>query len=628
MTRSQRRAVLPDRSGFAERAGVRIAFDVYGTAAPTGNSGTARPTVVLLPSWQIVDSRFWKLQVGFLARHATVVTFDGRGSGRSSSPKGATAYSNTECAEDVLAVMDATGTERALLVALSCGAAWSLHAAADHPARVSGILAISPACGFAVPEPERDAHPFDVPVSGREGWAMYNKYFWLHDDFPAFRRFFFERMCSEPHSSKQLEDFLGWSADTDPAVLVDATSGRLGLAGAACPPLEAVCRRVRCPVTVVHGTRDRIRPLAIGERLAELTGGSLIAVQGAGHALPAREPVLINRLIRDMLSPEGTPGATGAPADAGAPNSPRGIRRSTWVRAPQRPRRALFLSSPIGLGHAQRDVAIAERLHTLRPDVEIAWLAQHPVTRVLERHGERIHPASGWLLNESTHIEYECAEHDLNAFQAIRRMDEILVNNFMVFSDVVEQEYFDLVIGDEAWDVDHFLHENPELKRFRFAWLTDFVGWLPMPDADDTERLLTADLNAEMLEHRARFGPVRDRSIFVGNTGDVVTDEFGPGLPSIDSWVKDNYDFAGYVTGFDPATLGDPAEIRARWGCRPGERLCVVTVGGSGVGSHLLRRTLDAVPIIRRRVPDLRFLIVAGPRIDPGSLPAVDGATV
>ena len=400
------------------------------------------------------------------------------------------------------------------------------------------------------------------------------------------------------------------------------------MAGAVCPPLEAVCRRVRCPVTVVHGTRDRIRPLAIGERLAELTGGSLIAVEGAGHALPAREPVLINRLIRDMLSPEGTPGATGAPADAGAPNSPRGIRRSTWVRAPQRPRRALFLSSPIGLGHAQRDVAIAERLHTLRPDVEIAWLAQHPVTRVLERHGERIHPASAWLLNESTHIENECAEHDLNAFQAIRRMDEILVNNFMVFSDVVEQEYFDLVIGDEAWDVDHFLHENPELKRFRFAWLTDFVGWLPVPDADDAERLLTADLNAEMLEHRARFGPVRDRSIFVGNTGDVVTDEFGPGLPSIDSWVKDNYDFAGYVTGFDPATLGDPAEIRARWGCRPGERLCVVTVGGSGVGSHLLRRTLDAVPIIRRRVPDLRFLIVAGPRIDPGSLPAVDGATV
>ena len=41
------------------------------------------------------------------------------------------------------------------------------------------------------------------------------------------------------------------------------------------------------------------------------------------------------------------------------------------------------------------------------------------------------------------------------------------------------------MIGDEAWDVDYFLHENPELKRFAFAWMTDFVGWLPMPDGGD-----------------------------------------------------------------------------------------------------------------------------------------------
>ena len=95
--------------------------------------------------------------------------------------------------------------------------------------------------------------------------------------------------------------------------------------------------------------------------------------------------------------------------------------------------------------------------------------------------GETVHPASKWLANESAHIEDECAEHDLHAFQAIRRMDEILVNNFMVFNEVVEETHYDLVIGDEAWDVDYFLHENPELKRFAFAWMTDFVGWLPMP---------------------------------------------------------------------------------------------------------------------------------------------------
>ena len=194
----------------------------------------------------------------------------------------------------------------------------------------------------------------------------------------------------------------------------------------------------------------------------------------------------------------------------------------TWTRAASRPRRALYLSSPIGLGHARRDLSIAQRLKVLHPDLQVDWLTQHPVTRVLEEAGERVHPASAWLASESSHIEAESGEHDLHVFQAIRDMDEILVNNFMVFHDVVEETPYDVVIGDEAWDVDYFLHENPELKKFSFAWLTDFVGWLPMPDLGEREALLTADYNAEMLEQRARHRGIRDRQVFVGNPEDVV----------------------------------------------------------------------------------------------------------
>ena len=108
------------------------------------------------------------------------------------------------------------------------------------------------------------------------------------------------------------------------------------------------------------------------------------------------------------------------------------------------------------------------------------------------------------------------------------------------------------MIGDEAWDVDYFLHENPELKRFSFAWMTDFVGWLPMPDGGAREAALTADYNAEMIEQRARFARVRDRSVFVGDPDDVVDGRFGPGLPSIRAWTEENFDFAGYVTGLRP----------------------------------------------------------------------------
>lgn len=303
-------------------------------------------------------------------------------------------------------------------------------------------------------------------------------------------------------------------------------------------------------------------------------------------------------------------------------------RTHTWVRAQRRPRRALFLSSPIGLGHARRDIAIAQELRTHHPDLQIDWLAQHPVTRVLADAGEPVHPASALLANESAHIEDESADHDLHAFQAIRRMDEILVSNFMVFNDVVDETYYDLVIGDEAWDVDYFLHENPELKRFAFARLTDFVGWLPMPAGGDAEAALAADYNAEMLEQRARYRRLRDRSIFVGNPDDVVDESFGPGLPRIREWTQANYDFAGYVTGFTPPSDAERAAVRSRLGFGADDLMCVVTVGGSGVGDALLKRVMDAVPHARRMQPRLRFVVVTGPRIDPASLPRRRGATV
>jgi len=314
---------------------------------------------------------------------------------------------------------------------------------------------------------------------------------------------------------------------------------------------------------------------------------------------------------------------------AAAPSSTSAAPRTTWTSYLARRRRALYISSPIGLGHAQRDVSIADELRKLHPDLEIDWLAQNPVTTVLESRGERIHPLSAELASESAFWANEATEHDLNAFQGLRRMDEILVANFMVFLDVLEAGEYDLVIGDESWDVDHFLHENPELKNTAFAWLTDFVGMLPMPSGGEHEAFLTADYNAEMIEHVERFPRIRDRAIFVGDPDDIVPDDFGPGLPSIRDWTERHYDFSGYITGFDPRPLIDRREgLREELGYRPDERVVIVTVGGSGVGESLLRRVIAAYPEAARRVNGLRMVAVAGPRIDPESLGAEPGVEV
>ncbi len=589
----QTRARYPDEEGYVERDGVRVFYEVY---------GEGETTVLLLPTWSIIHSRHWKMQIPYLARHCRVVTFDGRGNGRSDRPTEAEAYAETEFAADAIAVMDATETERAVIVGFSMGAQRGLLLAANHPERVEAAVFIGPAYtgGGQVLE-ERLQYSWEVELDTDEGWAKYNKHHWLRD-YEGFVRFFMSRMFTEPHSTKPIEDAVGWALDTTGETLV------LTYGGLEPEDTRELARRVRCPVLVIHGEGDAITSATRGIDLADHTDGRVVLLEGSGHAPHVRDPVKVNLLLRDFVKP---------------PESPR-----RWVRGKSRGKRALYISSPIGLGHAQRDAAIADELRRLHPELEIDWLAQHPVTAVLEARGERVHPASAHLANESHHIESESAEHDLHCFQAIRRMDEILLSNFMVFHDLVRDADYDVWIGDEAWELDYYLHENPEQKRAAYVWLTDFVGWLPIADGGDHEAFLTADYNAEMIEHIARFPRVRDRAVFVGNPDDIVPESFGADLPLIRDWTEEHYDFAGYVTGFDPADYADRERLRAELGYGLDEQVCIVTVGGSGVGGDLLRRVIASFPEARERVPRLRMIVVAGPRIDPASLPSHEGLEV
>jgi len=91
-------------------------------------------------------------------------------------------------------------------------------------------------------------------------------------------------------------------------------------------------------------------------------------------------------------------------------------------------------------------------------------------------------------------------------------------------------------------------------------------------------------------------------------------------------WTERHFDFAGYITGFEP--VADREALRAELGYSAGERVCLVTVGGSGVGLPLLRRIADSYEQASSAIPDLRMVIVAGPRIDPSSLTAPQGVEV
>ncbi len=527
--------------------------------------GSGDQTLLLLPTWSIVHSRFWKAQIPYLARHFRVVTFDGRGNGRSDRPVGADAYIPDEFAADALAVMDATATERAALVALSCGALWATILAAEHPERVDGVVYIGPAVGLAPGHPEREVHrstsrsrptrggPSTTATTGSATTC-------------GFLEFFFAKCFNEPHSSKQIEDCIGWALETDPETLADTTRGiglrlqdrelRGDLRARALPDARDPRRRGPGPPACPGRGARR------GDRRASWSRCKARATS----------PTRATRSRSTCCCASSSTAAGRPPPPGGAPVRAGGAR-STSPRRSASATRSATSRSPTSCASSTPTSRSTGSRSTRSP-------------RCSRRRGERIHPASAELANESGHIESESAEHDLHAFQAIRRMDEILVANFMVFHDLVAAEQYDLWIGDEAWELDYFLHENPELKTAAYVWLTDFVGWLPMTDGGAREEFLTADYNAEMIEQIARYPRVRDRAVFVGDPDDIVPERFGPELPAIRDWTEQHYSFAGYVTGFDPAAFADREALRAELGYRPDERVCIVTVGGSGVGAR------------------------------------------
>lgn len=283
------RAAYPDLADHVSRDGVRLGYEVY---------GQGEPTVVLMPTWTIIHSRFWKMQVPYLARHYRVISYDGPGNGRSDRAIEPSRYSLDSYAADAVAVLDACGVDRAVVAGLSLGAAYSVRLATLHPDRVLGLVLIGSSIPLTPPLPERAAvleARFETSPAEPEGWEKYNIDYW-HRDYPDFAEFFFEQCFNEPHSTKPREDAVSWALETD-SVVLEAEARKPLWPG---DPAELVAS-VTCPVLAIHGTRDRVSPHATAVEIARLTGGSHLSLEGAGHIPNVRDPVAVNLAMRDFI---------------------------------------------------------------------------------------------------------------------------------------------------------------------------------------------------------------------------------------------------------------------------------------------------------------------------------------
>ena len=278
-------------SGSVVRSGCRIVWQEFG-AGPT--------CVLLLPTWSIVHSDFWRHQVPVLAERYRVLTFDGLGNGASDRPTDAGLYGDLLVAQDVLAVLDARGVGRAAVIGVSQGGPWALAFAAQHPERAWAAVFIAPNVLLAPGHPERVAASarFDDVLPSHEGWLKSNRHYWL-TQYEEYLRFFFSKCFTEPNSEAEIEHFLGMGLETTPEVLL-ATGGTPETVLTA-EQTEAFARAVTCPSLVIHGDQDAITPVARGIELARLAGSELVVLPGSGHEPQCRSPQLTNDLILSFL---------------------------------------------------------------------------------------------------------------------------------------------------------------------------------------------------------------------------------------------------------------------------------------------------------------------------------------
>lgn len=286
------RARQPDTTDYVSVDNVRIGYEQFRCGDPD------QPTVLLLPTWTIVDRRHWKLQVPFLARHFNVLTFDGPGNGLSERTTDTHAYNHGAYARYAEAVLEHSGTSRAVVVGMSKGASYAVHLADLRPDLLAGLVLIGPAINLSATAEQRQAgrKNFLSPApEDAQGWDRYKLDYWQRD-YAGFASWFFDEALSKPHSTKGHDDATRWAKDTTVDVLgADALAESPAQA-------EQVLRVLGCPTLVVHGDDDRVCPYQFGVAVAEAAQAELITFHGSGHLVHLREPVRLNRTLFDFIT--------------------------------------------------------------------------------------------------------------------------------------------------------------------------------------------------------------------------------------------------------------------------------------------------------------------------------------
>lgn len=286
-------------------------------------------------------------------------------------------------------------------------------------------------------------------------------------------------------------------------------------------------------------------------------------------------------------------------------------------------KRVLYISASMGLGHATRDVAIAGELRRLVPGLQVEWLAASPATVYLEGAGEKLLPETASYADVTAQAEKMAKPGTLNATLWAMKVKKKWEANARLTLGVVERGDYDLVVGDETYDLILALADDPTIfGSTRLAILYDWVGldrvgWHPL------EVLGVSIFNRKMAKPPTAF-----TAVFLGELDDVPDEPFGAFLPSRRAFTEDFFKVVGYPLHFDPAAYGDRRGLKRVLGYGDDQPLVVSSVGGTAVGKELLQRCGDSFSLLQEHVPDLRMVLVCGPRLPVDAVQAPPGVDV
>jgi len=289
-------------------------------------------------------------------------------------------------------------------------------------------------------------------------------------------------------------------------------------------------------------------------------------------------------------------------------------------------KKILYISGSLGLGHITRDLAIAKELRKQNAEMEITWLAAHPANVVLKEAGENLLPEPDVWADETVIAEKAARGFHLGLMKYAFNIRKVWAQHLEVFKRIIQRKEFDLVIGDETYEIDIVLKNRSLVMDIPFVMIYDFIGVEAMTK-NPLERLGVYLNNLKWATGNKIIPYPVDLMLFVGELEDVADKRFGFLLPNRREWAKALCKFVGYILQFDPKDYADKARIRSKLGYGE-EPLVVCSIGGTSIGKELLELCAQAFPIIRKNIPDLRMVLVCGPRLPLESVNVPPGIEV